>query len=295
MHLFRGITKAHSLWIWEVKCKINMKREQAPGDWMVSCTSDIARGLEMTSLPSSLPFKEANKLTNTAGTWISLDRRPDMIRSAQKCNEVRHNDDVDVNGYGRDFAHHGVSLLCESVCTICLSRSYNSFSISWPLPPLFKLLSLARRFFDIASSTREAVLHHLHQVPDHKLRLDKVSTPELFIMPRRRAAQKIPDSFKRHMEICDISFAEIMSTCAGTALLIHEAGIFIHQLYMTLPFYSRTTRMGWTTRLSLERKPYHSGTSKTIGPFLLHSSLRTERKITGLFYIPQPKSSYAWS
>ncbi|KIX95678.1 uncharacterized protein Z520_08798 [Fonsecaea multimorphosa CBS 102226] len=60
-------------------------------------------------------------------------------------------------------------------------------------PTFFQLLQINRRFFQLASQSREIILHHLREVPGLKLGLEHHSVPtdHLFLIFRQRAASHL--------------------------------------------------------------------------------------------------------
>src|SRR3978361_2342445 len=57
----------------------------------------------------------------------------------------------------------------------------------------FQLIQVNRKFFEIASESRELILHHLRHVPGIKLGLDdsSIATRDLFLSFRQRAASHL--------------------------------------------------------------------------------------------------------
>ena len=83
-------------------------------------------------------------------------------------------------------------------------------------PSFLQLIATCHTLWEVAANTRAVILHHLAQVPGIKLGIDDfaISTPELFLILRRRAALNL---FGAHMRADRVDYTFLHSSFDASA------------------------------------------------------------------------------
>jgi hypothetical protein len=102
----------------------------------------------------------------------------------------------------------GLLKLPLEVLQLCLTHATT--------PSFLQLIATCHTLWEVAANTRAVILHHLAQVPGIKLGIDDfaISTPELFLILRRRAALNL---FGAHMRADRVDYTFLHSSFDASA------------------------------------------------------------------------------